>query len=320
MISIVFGTMTIGEQVFDDDVKNMLKAAMSLGITELDTAYVYNEGRCESLIGDALQILREAFAFEVSTKVNPRVSGRLDANAVYSQFSESIRRMRVPTAKTLYLHFPDADTPLESALEACNDLHCKGKIKELGFSNFPSWLVEEAYYKCKTNGWITPSVYEGLYNPLSRRAEKELFPALRSLGMRFYAYNPLAGGMLTNKYGSISDSDSIGRFTYRQNYKSRYWKESFFKGREIILRACDGAGLSIVEATFGFLAHHSALRSDTDAIIIGASKAGQVKQNVEAIRGGVLPNVVVDAFKEAWDITKVDAPEYFRFYRSGGFE
>lgn len=48
----------------------------------------------------------------------------------------------------------------------------------------------------RANGWQTPSVYQGMYNAITREVERELLPALKKLGMRFYAYNPLVRGAL----------------------------------------------------------------------------------------------------------------------------
>jgi aflatoxin B1 aldehyde reductase len=62
-----------------------------------------------------------------------------------------------------------------------------------GLSNFTAWQTVQIFYKCREEGWVTPSVYQGKYNALCRTVEYELLPALRSLGIKFYAYSPLAG-------------------------------------------------------------------------------------------------------------------------------
>lgn len=77
---------------------------------------------------------------------------------------------------------------------------------EFGVSNYMSWEVAELVYICKTNGWIVPSIYQGLYNGIARSVEPELFPCLRKFGIKFYAYNPLAGmchSVITCTYISI---------------------------------------------------------------------------------------------------------------------
>ena len=169
---------------------------------------MYNGGESERLIGTALGSL--GVRLSIATKVHPRVTGRLDKDAVVRQVSESLQRMRVDRVEVLYLHFPDPNTPVESALEGCALLHEQGKFRELGLSNFPAWLVAEVYNICKRRGWVLPTVYQGLYNPLSRQAELELNDALDFYNMRFYAHNPLAGGLMTSKYADRTLKE--GRF------------------------------------------------------------------------------------------------------------
>ena len=311
-VKLVFGTMTIGEQLFEEEAKEIIKGCLKNGIDELDTAYVYNEGECERILGKALSSL-DYPEIKLSTKVNPRISGKLDYDAAMKQLNESLERLGVNCVDTFYLHFPDKNTPVKGVLKACDELYRAGKFKELGLSNFPAWLVSHVYHICKEKGYVLPTVYEGLYNPLSRKAEEELFDALRNFNMRFYAYNPLAGGLLTNKYSSFEEEPTKGRFTFRPNYQNRYWKKSFFDGAALIKKACEREGISIIEASYRWMAYHSALQKD-DAIIVGASKVAQLEQNISALDKGPLSNEMLEAFDEAWKITKADAPAYFKFY------
>lgn len=313
-MKLVLGTMTFGEQIFGEDVTAMLDCFLSHGYCELDTAYVYNEGECERLLGAALKSFDRA-SFQVSTKVNPRISGRLDKEAVITQAEESLGRLEISCIDTLYLHFPDPCTPVESALEGCAQLYDAKKFTKLGLSNFPAWLVAEAYNICEKHGWMLPKVYEGLYNPLSRLAERELDRALDYYHMCFYAYNPLAGGMLTNKYSGKDRTMKEGRFTNRPNYQQRYWKDSYFSSIDCIKEICGDYGINIVEATYRWLAHHSMLKADRgDAIIVGASRLVQLEQNINTLQNGQLPGELVAAFEKAWNECRADAPEYFKYY------
>lgn len=314
-VKLVLGTMTFGDQVFGNDVTDMVNCFLGAGYRELDTAYVYNGGESERLTGEALKNV-SSDAYSIATKVNPRITGRLDGDAVFAQFNESLERLQVPRVDTLYLHFPDPNTPVESALEACAKLYDEGKFSELGLSNFPAWLVAEVYHICLSHGWMLPKVFEGLYNPLSRHAERELITALKHYKMRFYAYNPLAGGMLTNKYSNKDGEIKDGRFTHRLNYQQRYWKESYFDAVRLIKDACEIEGIDIVEASYRWMAHHSMLSGDReDGIIIGASRLSQLEQNIETVEKGPLPESILSAYEEAWHISKTDAPEYFKYYQ-----
>ena len=313
-MKLILGTMTFGPQVNVEDSQIMVQRFLDAGCHELDTAYVYNDGDTEKILGSILKNIPEN-NIVIGTKVNPRITGRLDGNAVTMQFEESLHRLGRDKIDILYLHFPDLNTPVEEALEVCAKFYEQGKFNELGLSNFPAWMVVDIWHLCKERGWPRPSVYQGLYNGLSRKIENELFPALRKLGMRFYAYNPLAGGLLTGKYSNYSNSPSPGRFTFRPNYLNRYWKKSFFEAINVLSIKCKETGIKLPEAAFRWLAFHSSLNQfEGDGIIIGASKINQLEQNLAAVVKGPLPEPVVNAFTDAWEESKAECPDYFRFY------
>ena len=314
-MNLVLGTMTFGESVFYPDVEEFINTFLESGNIELDTAYVYNEGQCEKLLGNALKNI-DRRKIRISTKVNPRISGKLDGEAAYKQLNESLERLGVDYVDTFYLHFPDPFTPVDSVLAACANLYQQGKFKELGLSNFPAWMVTDVWYRCDKEGYVKPTVFEGIYNPLTRKAEIELNACLNSFGLRFYAYNPMAGGLLTGRYGKFGDEPTDGRFTHRPNYKGRYWKESYFEAVDLLKEVAERYGITIVEATYRWLAYHSMLdRNRGDAIIIGASKLHHLKENLKALNAGSLPEELVEAFQKAWEISKADSPEYFTLFK-----
>lgn len=316
-VNLILGTMTFGESVFSPQVGEFVNAFLDAGYDELDTAYVYNEGNCEKLLGNVLLDLDRSF--KIATKVNPRISGKLDADAAYKQVNESLERMRLDSVDTVFLHFPDPATPVESVLGAMADLYDQGKYHELGLSNFPAWMVADVWHICNKHGWVKPTVFEGVYNPLTRRAEVELNACLNNFGMRFYAYNPMCGGLLTGRYGKFEDTPADGRFTHRPNYQRRYWKKSFFNAVALIKAAAEKHGITSIEATYRWLAYHSMLDGERgDAILIGASKLNHLQQNIATVKAGPLPEEVVEAFETAWTIAKGDSPEYFMLYKGKG--
>lgn len=316
-VNLILGTMTFGESVFSPQVGEFIHAFLDAGYSELDTAYVYNEGNCERLLGEVLPSINRPY--KIATKVNPRVSGRLDGEAAYKQVNESLERLQLDSVDTVFLHFPDPATPVISVLSAMADLHDQGKYKELGLSNFPAWMVADVWHICDQHGWVKPTVFEGIYNPLTRKAETELNAACSHFGMRFYAYNPMAGGLLTGRYGRFEDAPTDGRFTHRPNYQKRYWKKSYFDAVDVIKAAAKKHGITSTEATYRWLAYHSMLNGGRgDAILIGASKLDHLQQNMEAVKAGPLPEDVVEAFEQAWQLTKGDSPAYFTLYQGKG--
>lgn len=313
-IKLIFGTMNFGPQINLEEGQKMVEQFLISGNNEVDAAFVYNNGDTEKILGSVLSRLDQR-NISVATKIHPRISGKLDAQAVKLQFNESLNRLKTDKVDILYFHFPDAHTPVEDALKAINFLYEQGKIKEFGLSNFPAWLVVEIWHLCKKNGWLCPTVYQGRYNGLSRNVEPELFPALKHLNMRFYAYNPLAGGMLTGKHLSFEDVPQSGRFARLQSYRKRYWKKTYFDAVNILTTTCREHNIEPVEAAYRWLTYHSLLNVDNnDGIIIGASSIDQLNQNIATVDKGKLPQEIIDAFDSAWSESKCDSPEYFEFF------
>ncbi len=111
-----------------------------------------------------------------------------------------MQRLNTDFVDLLYMHSPDLETPIEQSLQACFEAYQLGKLKAFGLSNFAAWQVAEVVELCRKHGWMLPTVYQGMYNALTRDVEKELFACLRHYDIAFYAYNPLVGGLLTGKH------------------------------------------------------------------------------------------------------------------------
>ena len=316
-VNLILGTMTFGENVFRPDVDDFINTFLEAGYDELDTAYVYNDGNCERFLGEILPNLNRPY--KIATKVNPRISGKLDANAAYEQVNESLERMKLASVDTVFLHFPDPATPVEGVLGAMADLHDQGKYRELGLSNFPAWMVADVWHICDKHGWVKPTVYEGVYNPLTRKAETELNDCLNNYGLRFYAYNPTMGGMLTGRYKNVDEAPSDGRFTHRPGYQGKYWNKTNFDALNVIREATEKNGMTMIEATYRWLAYHSMLDGNRgDSILIGASKLDHLISNMNAVKAGPLPDEMVSVFEKAWEISRGVSREYFTLYKGKG--
>ena len=313
-LRLILGTMTFGSEADEKESYGMLQLFSNSGFNEIDTASVYNKGETETILGSVFKKLN-TFDFSVATKVHPRVSSRLDGEAVKEQFEKSLKRMERDTIDILYFHLPDSQTPVEEPLEVMAELFHQGKIKEFGLSNFPVWMVVDIWHLCEKNGWPLPTVYQGMYNAFSRNIEAELLPVLRKFGIRFYAYNPLAGGILTGKYTHYNNLPTQGRFFRSQVYKERYWKKSYFEALKNIMAKCYNFNIEPSESAYRWLAFHSSLRQqDGDGIIIGASNLNQLDKNLLVLEKGILPEPIVNEYNIAWEIVKKDSPDYFNFF------
>ena len=311
-MKIILGTMNFGPQLDLETSRNMVQNFLETENSELDTAYVYNGGDTEEYLGDILPKIEKPYY--IATKVHPRITGKLDRKTILMEFNESLKRMNRDKVDLLYFHFPDGKTPIDEALDTMAELYEQGKIKEFGLSNYPAWQVVDIWHKCDSHGCPKPTVYQGMYNALCRNVDPELFPAIHSLGMRFYAFNPLAGGMLTGKHHHFEDNPEPGRFARLESYRKRYWKQSYFDAVDEIRKACELENIPMVEAAYRWLCNHSMLDAEKrDGILLGASRIEQMAQNMTATKKGALPQSIIDAMDEAWEVAKPDSPAYFKF-------
>ena len=304
--------MNFGPQLDLEASRNMVLRFLETGNVELDTAYVYNAGDTEKYLGDILPKIDSKYY--LATKVHPRITGKLDRETILMEFNESLSRMNRDKVDLLYFHFPDGKTPIDEALDTIAELYEQGQVKELGLSNYPAWQVVDIWHKCEAYGCPRPTVYQGMYNALCRNVEPELFPAIRSLGMRFYAFNPLAGGLLTGKHMQDEKLEGDGRFARLKSYRDRYWKQSYFDAIGEIKKACEAENIPMAEAAYRWLVNHSMIKSELgDGILLGASRIEQMEQNLIAVTKGELPQSILDAMDSAWEIAKPDSPAYFKF-------
>ncbi|KAG0338327.1 hypothetical protein BG005_003815, partial [Podila minutissima] len=295
--------------------KPFLDLLESFGVLELDTARVYCDGDTEMVLG---QVEGQPLSrFEVSTKVYPIEAGDHSPEALTRHLYKSLEALKVGKVKIFYLHAPDFFTPFEVTLKAVDDLYKEGLFEEFGLSNFAAWQVALVHQICKFKGYIAPTVYQGWFNPLQRQVERELFPCLRELGIKFYAYNPIAGGFLTGNYTVDSQVKDGSRFDTKtvlgSYYREQYWTPLYFDAVKELKTAAAMHDIQLLDASIRWMNHHSGL-GPNDGLIFGANdNTEDLRQNlVSAQTGGPLPKDLVTAFEAAWDKVKAANQTYFR--------
>ena len=309
---VALGAMTFGSQTNSVTAERMLDSFLDEGYTWVDTAYIYNEGRSERMLGRLLRGGRRQRVF-LATKANPgplqpgKPSGCLTPQSIRRQINTSLKRLRTDHVDLFYLHAPDNKTPLEVSLEACQALKDEGKVGEIGLSNYASWQVAEAVGICLRNNWTPPMIYQGMYNAIARDVERECLVACRHFGLDFIAYNPLAGGLLTGKYPNLESIPKTGRFS-REFYRMRYWKKEYFEVVAKLQAISRRARIPLGEAALRWLMHHSM----SDGILLGASTFEHFQQNLAACRKRPLSPTFCKAFDDAWAIARPACQRYFR--------
>ncbi|KAJ3147213.1 hypothetical protein HDU89_005811 [Geranomyces variabilis] len=318
---VILGTMTFGTgsggRIQDlAEIRKLLDLFQSHGHSELDTARMYCDGNTEEVLSQ-LQVQTGPKKFSVATKAYPFKAGDHQPEKLKAQFRASLKALNTTHVDIFYLHAPDHTVPFADTLQAVQELYSEGTFTELALSNYAAWEVMQIWNICKANGYVMPTLYQGMYNALARDCERELFPCLRELGIRFYAYNPLCGGLLSGRYSFGDNAEEGSRFdatkVQGKRYRERYWNQTYFSAIESIKKTCKEHSLTTVEVAHRWLSHHSKINySLGDGIIIGASSYDHAKQNLEDCEKGPLPQSVVDALDAAWQETRSIAPTYFR--------
>ncbi|KIK99648.1 hypothetical protein PAXRUDRAFT_822494 [Paxillus rubicundulus Ve08.2h10] len=295
------GPNSIGARVNKvEDAQKLVDLFVSHGHSKIDTSRVYGGGTSEEFISQL-----DLHGCTVDTKVYPIRAGGLRPAKVKQSLAASIKALGNVKIQTFYLHAPDRSTPIEDTLRAVNELYKEGYFEEFGLSNFDSWEVAEVVCIARQHGWVKPTVYQGLYNVTGRNAETELLPCLRHFGIRFYAYSPLANGVLAGRVLTEADTrEAGGRWDPKVSALAGQLHKSYtpvlpvFRDLKSLL---DKNNITISGAALRWLQHHSALRPDLgDLVIIGASNPVQLESNLEESAKGPLPSDIIKVLDDAW--------------------
>jgi aflatoxin B1 aldehyde reductase len=292
-VKMVVGTNNFGGRMDLPQVKRALAMLAVEGVTELDLARAYNGGATEVALGAALAGAPAQFTIATKTHFN-----KLGYQRVLDDMKLSLSALDRQSVDIYYLHSPDGEASLTETLRAVNELHSQGAFGTLAVSNFTAWQTMQIIQLSKENGWLLPKIYQGGYSAIQRGAEREIIPLCRAQGMAFYAYSPLARGLLTAKHSLDKPEESTHPF------QEKFWSAQTFSAIEHISDACIAHGVpSVREAALRWLRHHSVLSGAAgDAVVLGASSVEQLQENIGEARGGVLPPQVVTAIEEAHEV------------------
>jgi diketogulonate reductase-like aldo/keto reductase len=169
-----------------------LRLGLELGVSLIDTAEMYGEGRTEELVGEAIDHRRDQ-AFVVS-KVYPHNASR---SGVPAACERSLRRLRSDRIDLYLLHWRGS-VPLEETIEAFTMLQRQGKIRYYGVSNFDVTDMEELW---RVPGGSSTTTNQVLYNLKRRGIEWDLLPWLRERRVPVMAYSPIEEGQLPLEKG-----------------------------------------------------------------------------------------------------------------------
>ncbi|MGB3330664.1 MAG: aldo/keto reductase [Thermomicrobiales bacterium] len=274
------GGNTFGATVDGEDAVATIQSAIEQGITFIDTADVYSQGRSEELVGKAVAGRRETVV--VATKHGIQLeagahAGGLSRRWIVQATEDSLRRLGTDYIDLLYAHRPDPHTPIEESLRAYDDLVHAGKVRYLGASNFRAWEVAYGVgvsKELKLDRWVA---VQNRWNLLDGLDSPELEQAAAFLGIGVIPYTPLASGILTGKYERGAEPEAGTRFADLPGIRSRLTDDKLARAERVKTWA-EQRGHTSAEAAIAWLLAHPVVSS----VIAGARNPDQLKANIAA--------------------------------------
>jgi len=288
-MNIILGTMNI-DYPYTSAKNNTIKEYSDIinkymdivDVSIIDTAYYYGNTKTEEILGNILN--KKTI---IATKANPwfnndfnnGILGQLSSFNLERQLNTSLKNLKLKTIDIFYLHCYDYNTSLEETIEKSDELWRREKFNKFGISNFSKEQLKNVLEICEYKGYNKPKYYQGMYNLISRKVE-EIFPLLDEFNIEFWAYNPLAGGLLTGKYNNGIDNDN-SRFKDNKIYQNIFWKEDIINNLNKFYLNNENKKNSI-EYSYNWLKHYSKMRIN-DKIIIGVSNLNQLENNFDIL-------------------------------------
>lgn len=208
------GAMNFGGITNESDSARIIHAALDAGINFVDTANVYNAGQSEVTVGKALAGRREHVI--LATKVHGKTGEDVNAGGnsrrhILRACEDSLRRLNTDYIDLYQVHRPMGEIPVDETLRALNDLVSVGKVRYIGCSTHPAWMVMEALAVSERYNLARYISEQPPYNLLDRRIENELVPLAQRYQLAIIPWAPLAQGMLAGRYPKVDELPADSR-------------------------------------------------------------------------------------------------------------
>jgi aryl-alcohol dehydrogenase-like predicted oxidoreductase len=270
-----------------------VKRALDVGITLIDTANIYGRGAAETVLGEALtgtDRSRYVLATKLFFPMNAADQG-LSRAQIFKQLDASLKRLRTDYIDLYQCHRYDFKTPLEETMQALTEVVCQGKVRYIGFSEWPVDKIRAAIEMPGVAKFVSS---QPQYSLLWRRPATELFPLCRLNGISQIVWSPLAQGVLTGKYlpdaevprGSRAASPSMGSM-FDKAFLSRHVLQAVQQIKPLAERA----GLTLAQFALAWILREPSVAS----AIIGATRLEQIDENIAASGAEVDPTLFAEA-------------------------
>jgi aryl-alcohol dehydrogenase-like predicted oxidoreductase len=281
--------LTYGVGVEVDKARACLDAAFDVGINFIDTANVYGRGAAETFLGEALKS-RPRDSYVLATKLYFPMSDTdfgLSRTQVEKQLDASLKRLQTDYVDLYQCHRYDSGTPLEETMEALTRAVESGKVRYIGFSEWPADKIGEALELSNSRGFAKFVSSQPQYSLVWREPEQEVIPISADNGISQIVWSPLGQGVLTGKYdpdqpppaGTRATSEEMGGFI------KRLMQPELLRAVQRLKPIAEEAGLSLPQFALAWILREPNVAS----AIIGASRPEQVHDNAGASGATVDP-------------------------------
>lgn len=310
------GCMTFGESQTwmkgvtspDDEAHRVLDVAIDRGVTFLDTADVYSDGKSEELLGEWLGWKRDRAL--VATKCRfpmgpgaPHPSGPNDQGLsrrhVIKSCEDSLRRLKTSWIDLYQVHMQDRSTPIEETLRALDDLVTAGKIRYAACSNFTGYRLVESLWAADKRNTVRLESVQLQWSLVDRGCERDVVPACRAFGLGVLVWGALARGFLSGKYRRGEPAPKGSRFeSWRDAYK-HYDTPQNWDVLEAVRRIAEHHRTTPAAVANAWLLS----RPEVSTIVLGARDVKQLEENIACTELKLEPG-------ELDELTRVSTPDW----------
>ena len=284
--------LTYGLGVEADAARACLARAFEVGINFIDTANAYGRGAAESFLGEELAG-RPRDSYVLATKLFFPMSDTdhgLSAAQVAKQLDASLRRLRTDYVDLYQCHRYDEETPLAETMQALTRAVESGKVRYIGFSEWPAAKIREAIDMAGVARFVSS---QPQYSLLWRAPEEEVIPLCAANGISQIVWSPLGQGVLTGKYapGAPLPADSRANDAEMGMWMDRLLQQPVLEAVQQLKPLAAEAGLSLAQFSLAWVLREPNVAS----AIIGASRPSQVEDNAVASDAAVDPALFAEA-------------------------
>jgi aryl-alcohol dehydrogenase-like predicted oxidoreductase len=278
----------------DTDAKaatRLVDICLDSGLTMFDSADAYSGGLAEEILGKAIAGRRDRVI--VSTKATFRTgSGPNDVGSSRHHLLEavegSLRRLGTDYIELFQLHGFDAQTPIEEALGALDDLVRAGKIRYIGCSNFSGWHLMKSLAVSEKYGLARYVAHQAYYSLVGREYEWELMPLALDQQIGTVVWSPLGWGRLTGKVRRGQPLPQVSRLHKTADFGPPVPEDHLYGVVDALDAVAKETGKTVPQVALNWLLQRPTVAS----VIIGARNEEQLRQNLGAVGWTLSPEQI----------------------------